>query len=263
MQTHTATNGRVEYDDVGSGRPVVLLHAFPLSRAMWRPQVEALQDLGRLIVPDLRGFGGTAGGDGNSVEQMADDIAALLDALRVAQPVVVAGLSMGGYVALAFARRHAARVRGLILADTRAEADTAEGRTNRDKMIAFARQHSAADVIDAVLPKMVSPETQQRRPEVVAEVRRIASAQSNAGIIAALGALRDRSDATPFLGGISVPTLVIVGSDDEITPPAVAQALASAIPGAKLVTVPGAGHLSNLERPDAFNEAVRSFLQTL
>jgi 3-oxoadipate enol-lactonase len=263
MQTHTATNGRVEYDDVGSGRPLVLLHAFPLSRTMWRSQVEAMQDLGRLIVPDLRGFGGTASGDGNSVEQMADDVAALLDALRVAQPVVVGGVSMGGYVALAFARRHGPRLRGLILADTRAEADTAEGRTNRDKMIAFARQHSAADVIDAILPKMVSPETQQRRPEVVAEVRRIASAQSTAGIIAALEALRDRPDVTPQLAEIKVPTLVVVGSEDEITPPAAAQTLASSIRGAKLATVPGAGHLSNLERPDVFNEAVRSFLQTV
>jgi pimeloyl-ACP methyl ester carboxylesterase len=263
MQTHTATNGRVEYDDVGSGRPLVLLHAFPLSRAMWRPQVEGLHDVGRQIVPDLRGFGGTAAGEGNSVELMADDLAALLDALRVAQPVVLGGLSMGGYVALAFARRHPARLRGLILADTRAEPDTAEGRTNRDKMIAFARQHSALDVVNAILPKMVSAETQQQRPEVVAEVRRIASAQSTAGIIAALAALRDRSDATPALGSIRVPTLVMVGSEDEITPPAAAQTLVDGIPGAKLATVPGAGHLSNLERPDAFNEAVRPFLQTL
>src|SRR5262249_13153964 len=115
----------------------------------------------------------------------------------------------------------------------------------------------------AVLPKMVSPETQRQRPEVVAEVRRIASAQPTAGVTAALAALRDRADATPYLGGISVPTLVIVGSDDEITPPAVGEAVASGIRGAKLATIPGAGHLSNLERADAFNETVRSFLQTL
>src|SRR5436309_7326571 len=125
MKVQIAGTFAVEYDDVGAGPAVVLLHAFPLSRSMWRPQREDLQSVCRVITPDLRGFGGTGGFEGPpSVDQMADDVAALLDALPVNEPVVVGGLSMGGYVALAFARRFAGRLRGLILADTRAEADT-------------------------------------------------------------------------------------------------------------------------------------------
>src|SRR5262249_15061174 len=129
----------LSYDDTGRGTPVVLLHGFPLSRAMWRPQVEALKDAYRVIAPDLPGFGGSAVLDGpSSVEAMADTVAYLLDHLQIREPVVLGGLSMGGYVALAFARRHPDRLRGLILADTRAEPDDAEGKANRDRMIALA-----------------------------------------------------------------------------------------------------------------------------
>jgi pimeloyl-ACP methyl ester carboxylesterase len=264
MTNQTSSDGTTTFDDAGAGPPVVLLHAFPLSRAMWRPQVEALRDAYRVIAPDLRGFGGSAGFVGTpSVEQMADDVAALLTDLQVRAPVVLGGLSMGGYVALAFARRHPDRLRALILADTRAEADDAEGRANREKTIAFARDNPARAVIDQMLPRLVSPETAARRPEVLEEVRTIASAQAGAGIVAALQALRDRPDASPSLGAITVPTLVLVGADDALTPPARAEALAAAIRGARLVTIPGAGHLSNLEQPEHFNAALRSFLQAL
>jgi pimeloyl-ACP methyl ester carboxylesterase len=264
MKNQVSADGTISFDDVGAGPPVVLLHAFPLARAMWRPQVEALQDAYRVIAPDLRGFGGSAGFTGTpSVGRMADDVAALLADLRVQGPVALGGLSMGGYVALAFARRHPGRLRALILADTKAEADDAEGRANRDRMIAFAREHPARAVIDQLLPRLVSPETAARRPEVVEEVRAIASEQAGAAIVAALEALRDRPDASPYLGAITVPTLVLVGSDDTLTPPARAQALAAAIGGARLVTIPGAGHLSNLEQPERFNAAVRAFLRAL
>jgi pimeloyl-ACP methyl ester carboxylesterase len=266
MQQQLATSVTVAYDDVGGGLPVVLLHAFPLARAMWRPQVEALRNDYRLIVPDLRGFGGTSGFSETvppSIEQMADDVAALLAALRLTEPVVLGGLSMGGYVALAFARKHPGWLRGLVLADTRAEPDTAEGKANRDKMIAFARNHSAADVIDQLLPKLLSETTRSQRPEVVAEVRQLAAAQTPTGIIGALEAMRDRPDATAWLGQIDVATLVLVGADDTLTPPSLAETLAARIQGARLEIIPGAGHLSNLEQPDAFNQAVRAFLRTL
>lgn len=264
MKVQVETGGWVEYDAVGQGKPVVLLHAFPLSRAMWRPQVEALQGECRLLVPDLRGFGGTSPFPGTpSVEAMADDVAALLRALAIVEPVVVGGLSMGGYVALAFARRHAPRLRALILADTRAEPDTPEGKANRNQTIAFAQAHSAAEVIGSMLPKLLGEETRRDRPEVAEEVRRIAAAQSPAAIVAALQALRDRPDARPGLGAVRVPTLVVVGSEDTLTPPAMAQTLAAGMAGAQLVTIAGAGHLSNLEQPAAFNEAVRSFLRGL
>lgn len=254
----------LEYTDAGNGPAVVLLHAFPLAGAMWQPQLAELQRDFRVIVPDVRGFGGSSAfADPPSVEQSATDVALLLDHLQLTTPVVVGGLSMGGYIALAFARQYPQRLRGLILADTRAEPDNAEGKGNRDKLIAFTRTHTVADVIDETMAKMVSAETRSKRPEVVAEVRRIASAQTVDGVIAALQMLRDRPDARPGLAAIQVPTLVVVGSEDAITPLAAAEVLVAGIAGAKLTEIPGAGHLSNLEQPLAFNAAVRAFLQTL
>ncbi len=261
MSIRTASGRAVTYEDHGAGRPLVLLHAFPLARLMWRPQIEALSKGFRVIAPDLPGFGGTDPFAGPpSIDGMADAVAEFLDALSVTERVALAGLSMGGYVALAFARKYPDRLRALILADTRAEPDDAAGKANRDKMIAFAGEHSAQDVIDQMLPKLLGGETLSGRPAVVADVRRIAGAQSTAGIIAALQALRDRPDAGPSLGKIDVPTLVIVGADDALTPPAMSQRLAGQIAEAGLVTIPGAGHLSNLERPDEFTDAVRQFL---
>jgi pimeloyl-ACP methyl ester carboxylesterase len=263
MKRQLSATRTVEFDDAGQGEALVLLHAFPLSRAMWRPQLEALQGECRIIAPDLRGFGGASGFDGApSVEQMADDVQALLDSLGVKQ-AVVGGLSMGGYVALAFARKYASRLRGLILADTRAEADSAEARANRDKLIAFAQDHAAGEVLAQMLPKLLSDVTRQQRPEVVSEIRQIASAQTSAGIIGALRALRDRPDSSELLKSLRVPTLVIVGADDALTPPALSQAMTQAIPGARLVQIAGAGHLSNLEQPAAFNDAVRAFVKSL
>jgi pimeloyl-ACP methyl ester carboxylesterase len=264
MRIQIADGRWVEYDDVGQGNPIVLLHAFPLARAMWRPQVDVLQNAYRLIVPDLPGFGGSDGfAAPPSVEGMADAVAGLLDALGLAEPVVLGGLSMGGYVALAFAHKYPARLRGLLLADTRAEADTAEGKANRDKLMAFAQDHSAQDVFDQMLPKMVSEATRTGRPEVISEARRLATAQTIPGIIGALQALRDRPDASPWLAKISVPTLVVVGSDDALTPPVMARSLVSGLRSGRLAAVNGAGHLANLEQPEAFNAAVRSFLQSL
>ena len=217
-----------------------------------------------MVAPDLRGFGGTAPFEGPpSVDQMADDVAALLEALKISVPVVLGGLSMGGYVALAFARRHPGRLRGLILADTKAQADSAEARANRDGTIAFLRDHGAADVIAQMLPKLVSTSTQAKRPEVVEEIRRLASAQSPAGLAAALQALRDRPDATQSLAHIAVPTLIVVGQEDVLTPPTVAQALAGSISGSRVALIDGAGHMSNLECPESFNAAVRAFLDEL
>ena len=256
--------GGLSFDDVGDGPAVVLLHAFPLARAMWRPQVEALQGDYRVIAPDLRGFGGSRAFDAApSVETMADDVAALLDELKLPGPVVLGGLSMGGYVALAFARRHPARLRGLVLADTKADADDAAGRANRDRLIALAEKDGARAVIDQMLPKLLGPATAAQAPQVVEEVRAVAARQTAAAIVGALKALRDRPDANPGLSAIRVPTLVLVGRDDTLTPPAKSEELAKRIPGARLVVLDGAGHLSNLEQQDRFNVALRSFLQSV
>jgi 3-oxoadipate enol-lactonase len=262
MPDRFSAAGTFSFSDAGNGPPVVLLHAFPLSRLMWRPQVEALQGRCRVLAPDLRGFGGSCGFDGEpSVDQMADDVAALLDELNLRQPVVLGGLSMGGYVALAFARRHPQRLRALVLADTKAGADDDAARANRDRLIAFAQEHSAVAVLDQMLPRLLGATTQARRPEVTAEVRAIAADQTPAGVVSALKALRDRPDATPALGRIAVPTLVIVGAEDVLTPPDQARFLAAAIPGARLEVLDGAGHLANLERPEAFNAILERFLQ--
>jgi pimeloyl-ACP methyl ester carboxylesterase len=251
----------VEFDDAGQGQPVVLLHAFPLARGMWQPQVAALSGAYRVLTPDLPGFGGTSGIPSTpSVQAMAEVVGGLLDALGLQDQVVLGGLSMGGYVALAFVRQYPHRLRALILADTRAEADTEEGKSNRDKLISFARGHTARDVLEQMLPKLVGGATLSQRPAVVEEVRRLAAAQTPAGVIGALEAMRDRPDSTDLLASIRVPTLVLVGSEDALTPPPVAQTLAAGIPGASLTTIPGAGHLANLEQPAAFNEALRSFL---
>ena len=262
--TREPPHGALSYGDEGEGPPVVLLHAFPLSRAMWRPQVEALRDVYRVITPDLPGFGTSHGFAGTpSVDAMADAVADLLDRVPVGEPVVLGGLSMGGYVALAFARRHAHRLRGLVLADTRSEPDNEEGRANRDKMIALALTGPPGAVLEQMLPRLLGPRTVRERPEVEEEVRRIGADQHSAGIVAALQALRDRPDAGPALGSITVPTLVLVGRDDALTPPAMAESLARGIPGARLVVLDGAGHLSNLEQPEAFNSALREFLETI
>jgi len=191
---------------------------------------------------------------------MADAVAETLDSVGVTGPVVLGGLSMGGYVAFAFARKYADRLSGLILADTRAEPDDDTARANRDKMIGLASTSPASAVVGQMLPKLLGASTSARRPDLVDLVRRIGSAQRPAGIVAALGVLRDRPDSRPLLGTIRVPTLILVGREDVLTPPKLAEGMAAGITGAKLVVVEEAGHLSNLEQPVAFNDAVRKFV---
>jgi pimeloyl-ACP methyl ester carboxylesterase len=256
-------NNLLSYLDEGKGPALVLLHAFPLSRLMWQPQVEVFRQSYRVVAPDLRGFGGSLGFEGPpSVERMADDVALLLDELKLSQ-VVLAGLSMGGYVALAFVRRHAARVRGLVLADTKAEPDDAAARANRDRLIALAAEQPASALVEQLVPKLLGETSRARRLDVADEVRRIAGLQAPAGVIGALKALRDRPDAGPGLAAIGAPTLVVVGVEDVLTPPDVARGLSERIPGARLVAIEAAGHLSNLENSTRFNEALRTFLAVL
>ena len=193
------------------------------------------------------------------MEQHADDLAALLDHLKVRQ-TVVAGLSMGGYVAFAFWRRYPERVRGLILADTRAEPDSAAAQAGRDAAMVTVQQMGAAAYADEMLPRLLAPAS-QADVKIAGAARKMMAEQPVEGIIGALGGLRDRADSRPTLPTITVPTLVIAGEADVITPPADAQAMAAAIPGARLVVIPKAGHLSPLENPRAFNAAVRAFLR--
>src|SRR5258706_10050425 len=191
------------YDASGSGRPLLLVHGYPLSRQMWQPQVAALGDAARVIAPDLRGHGESGAPDiPHTVDRLADDLAELLDGLGITEPVVVGGLSMGGYVALAFYRRHTARVAGLILAATRAGADSDAGKANRDKAMALAREKGVEAIADSMLPKMLAPNTYTSHPDLVGQVRHIMAATPLNGVIGDLTAMRDRPDSTELLGGI-------------------------------------------------------------
>ncbi|MBS2014386.1 MAG: alpha/beta fold hydrolase [Deltaproteobacteria bacterium] len=255
--------GPFELVDEGAGPPVVLLHGFPLHAASFVDDARALAGDMRVLLPSMRGFGASPLGDASSVtiEAMADDVAAILDACGLDGPVVIGGLSMGGYVAMAFARRHARRVRGLVLADTRAEPDSEEARANRDVGIAKVAGGGLVAFVDGLLPKMLGATTQRERPEVVARVRAMATSASPDAVVATLRALRDRPDARPGLAGVAAPTLIVVGAEDALTPPAVADALTGAIPNARVSVIPAAGHMANLENPEPFRHAVRAFVR--
>lgn len=258
MKTATINGIELAYRDEGSGEALLLVHAFPLSGAMWERQIEGLASQRRVIAPDLRGFGASRMGAGSaSMDQYADDLARLLDQLEIEQ-TALGGCSMGGYVAFAFLRRHRERVRALILADTRAQADAEEGRQGREKNARLAEEQGSGAIADQMLPKLLSggaPKALQM------EVRRLIEANDRAGIAAALRAMAARPDSTPMLAGIAAPTLVIVGSEDTLTPPSDSQAMHQAIPNSQLVELANAGHLANLEAPEAFNNAVELFLR--
>jgi 3-oxoadipate enol-lactonase len=251
------------YTDQGQGLPVVFVHAFPLSRAMWAPQVEALAGRFRVITVDLRGHGESDAPLWRyTLDQFADDLRGLMDHLGLSKAVFV-GLSMGGYTLFAFYRRYPDRLKGLILADTRAQADTEEGRAGRFTMAQTAYRQGADAVADLMLPKLFSPASLQGRPDLTQQVRNIITKTQVSGIAGDLMAMAERSDSVPLLKDITCPTLVVVGELDTATPPADAKLIADGIPGARLEIIPAAAHLANLEQPEAFNRAVRSFLETI
>ncbi len=259
----TQVNGTtVGYDDVGTGLPVVLLHAFPLNRQMWAETSRDLAEDYRIITPDLRGFGTTSGTPAVTIAAMADDVIGLLDALKIEQ-AVIGGLSMGGYVALNLVGRYPERVCGLVLADTRAGADSAEGRRNRATLAAKALSEGAAAIADQLLPKLLSEGAPQGKPELVAQVRASIAAAPPQAIAAAAHAMAERADSTGLLPAIGVPTMVIVGSDDTLTPITESILLKDSIANASLAIIPDAGHLSSLEQPETFNRALGIFLESL
>ncbi|MGC9984506.1 MAG: alpha/beta hydrolase [Polyangia bacterium] len=246
---------QLAYESVGSGPVLVLLHAFPFDSRMWRKTAAALAGQRRVITPDMRGFGlSDLGSGGSSIADLADDVASLLDALNL-PAATVGGMSMGGYVALAFARRHRDRLKSLVLADTKAAADTPEARQGREAAIALVEQQGVPALLEKQIPRLLSASASD---SLRAEVRAL-GAQSPEAIIAAIRALRDRPDRTAELPEIAVPTLVVVGSDDALSPPAEARVMAAAMPDARVVEIPGAAHLSNLENPDAFSAALAGF----
>ena len=255
--------GQVELQVVqrGTGMPVLLLHGFPLDHAMWDAQIERLSRRWQVIAPDLRGFGGSQVIPGTAtMHQMADDLNALLDALAIDQPVVVCGLSMGGYVAFQFWRHHAARLRALVLCDTRAVADTPEAAAGRLKMVEQVLAAGTKQVADAMLPKLFSPATLQSNPDAVELQRRKILSAAPEGVAAALRGMAQRPDVSGYLPQIALPTLVLVGQQDAISTADEMRGIAAAIPAAELVVIPNSGHMTPLENPPAFNAAIEQFL---
>ncbi len=239
---------------------LLLIHGFPLDHGFWAAQLAGLSAQARVIAPNLRGHGRSEVAAGPySMEQHADDLAALLDHLGVGR-AIVAGLSMGGYIALAFWRRHAARVQGLALIDTRAEPDTEAGKANRQALAARLPLIGAAAYADEMLPRLLAP-TRLADLAIANRARAIMARQPVAGIVTTLRSLADRPDNRPTLPTITVPTLVVVGEADALTPPADSAAMGAAIPAAQLVIIPAAGHLSPLENPRSVNAALRKFIR--
>ncbi|HEY4384960.1 MAG TPA: alpha/beta fold hydrolase [Ktedonobacteraceae bacterium] len=250
------------YDDHGIGMPVIFLHAFPLNRTMWTGVTTALlaDQRYRLVALDWRGFGESeVGGTISTMEQLADDLAALMDRLGM-QKAVLCGLSMGGYAAFAFLRKYPQRITGLILADTKPEADSEEARAAREDVARLAENRGSEAIADLQIPRLLAEQTRRQRPEVEIQVRRMIDAATPPGIAAASRGMAQRQDATPLLATIQCPTLVIVGEQDVLTPPGVAREYASQIAEARFAIIPRAGHLSNLEQPERFLEEVRIFL---
>jgi pimeloyl-ACP methyl ester carboxylesterase len=251
--------------DRGSGPPVLLIHGFPLDHTMWSAQIDALTGKHRVIAPDLRGFGESTLGDadpraGISMERYADDLTELLDALQIDEPIVLAGFSMGGYIAWQFVRKHAARLRALVQCDTRAAADTEEARTGRLKMADHVAEWGSGRVAEMMGPKLLAASTFESKPEVVVAVRRVVEQTSPASIAAAQRGMAARPDMTSFLPQINVPALVVVGSHDVISPPQEMKTIAAAIPSAEFVEIPNAGHMTTMENPDAVTAALTRFL---
>ncbi|MEK2478069.1 alpha/beta fold hydrolase [Streptomyces noursei] len=254
----------VAYEDEGSGAPLVLIHGHPFDRSMWRPQTAHFSRAGmRVIAPDLRGYGGSSVVPGKTLlETFARDVAALLDHLGI-ERCVLGGLSMGGQIVMECYRQFPERIRGLLLADTFAAADTAEGRAVRLRTAERLLAEGMDGYAHEVLPKMIAPANVTALPTVAEHVLGMMRNASPEGAAAALRGRAERRDYTGLLPRITVPTLVVVGTEDEFTPVADARAIHQATPGSRLTVIQGAGHMPNLERPEEFNAALTEFLATM
>jgi len=254
---------QLAYTDPGMGQPVVLLHGYPFNRTLWTEQVSALSNSYRVITPDLRGLGESDATTGAAtMNRMAQDVAALLDHLEISR-AVIGGLSMGGYVALAFYKQFPSRVRALVLADTRAQADTEEGKQTRFQQAEKALAEGMAGNADSMLPKLLTPETVSKRPEVVKRVRDMMLKTKPEGAAGALLGMAERDDQTPLLAQVTCPALILVGREDPITPVPDSEKMNRGIAGSRLVVIENAAHVSNLERTEQFNDELVRFLNSL
>ncbi|NQT17040.1 MAG: alpha/beta fold hydrolase [Planctomycetes bacterium] len=261
MKTLNVNGIELAVVDLGSGPPVLLVHGFPLDHTMWDAQVEPLSAEHRVIAPDLRGFGRSGVTEGKvTMEQFADDLAALLDGLGVEEPVVFCGLSMGGYAAWQFWRKYSDRVRALILCDTRAAADVPEAAAARLDMANRVLAEGPEPLVDAMIPKLFADTTYANDPQAVESLRRVMLSTDPRGIAAAARGMAERPDATSMLGRIGCPTLVAVGEFDALSAPDEMQSMADAINGARFARIRVAGHMSPMENAESFTAAVLAFL---
>ena len=259
----------VRYHEAGSGRTLILIHAFPLSADQWLPQLHQVPLGWRLIAPDVRGFRGIGhddqqdvGLDSATMATHAADLLGLMDHLDVDR-AVVGGLSMGGYITLAVAKIAPRRLDGLVLADTKATADDEAGRAAREAMIALVTEKGPDAVADLMLPSLLGKTSRRVQPDLADSIKAFVLQNTSEGLASAVRAMKLREDATPWLPGITCPALVVCGTEDVLTPPADSETLASAMPGAELVLLSGVGHLSNLEAPMAFTDALTGFLSRM
>lgn len=260
MTTTRIDDIQLAYDDVGVGHAVVLIHGYPFNRSLWTEQTEALTSRFRVITPDLRGFGESDSSEGPvTMNRMAQDVAELMDQLGIDQ-AVIGGLSMGGYVALAFVKQFPSRVKALVLADTRAQADTEEAKQTRHQHAEKALSEGMAGIADAMLPKLLTPDTVSKRPEVVKRVRDMMLKTKPQGAASALLGMAERDDQSEFIATIRVPTMIVVGREDALTPLADSEKMQSKIVPSRLVVIENAGHVSNLEQTEQFNFALIRFL---
>lgn len=254
----------IGYDDTGQGDALVLVHGHPFDRSMWRPQAQHVAAAGwRVVVPDLRGYGETTVVPGaTTLDVFAGDVMGLLDHLGIDR-FVLGGLSMGGQIAMEIVRLRPERIRGLLLADTTPRAETDEGRAERHRVADRLQAEGMADHAEELLPRMVSAQTLAERPAVAEHVRTMMTTAPAEGAAAALRGRADRPDYRATLEGLTVPTLVVVGTEDAFTPVAVAEEMHEGIPGSSLAVIEGAGHLPNLERPTEFDEALDNLLRSV
>ena len=261
MPQHMLRGVKLAWEEAGDGPSVVLLHPFPLNRSAWTSQRRALSKKFRVVTPDFRGFGGS-GVDGtiSSMDVFAKDVAAVLDELKIDR-MILGGLSMGGYVALAFYKLFPQRVRGLILAGTKTKSDNEISRRVREQMASKALANGSGAVGQEMLPQLFGETTFRLKPHLPIATWRQMESNSAQGVAAALRGMALRPDSTSLLAEIGCPVLVTVGKEDKLTPPTMAKNMAAALSDSNLEIIPEAGHLANIEQPDAFNDVLLDFLE--
>jgi pimeloyl-ACP methyl ester carboxylesterase len=250
---------RVVYDDLGHGAPLMLVHGFPLDGRVWRDVAELMARRYRVIVPDLPGFGRSSTAAAFTIDSLGDALLALADHLQLGR-FSLAGLSMGGYVALGMVRRHPSRLASLILVDSRANADDDAGRLARDRMADTAQRQGTPAIVEQMLPRMLHPDAYASWPDVVDRVRSIMQDCPATTIAYACRAMRDRADCLPLLPQLPCPLGIICGDGDAITPPALARDLAQRRPGTRVRIIERAGHMAPVEQPEAVVEAMQQML---